>query len=100
MSSIVSAFDKHLTAKQLGEKVTWKTRGPDYERQLYNSSFSLFVVKILAIWRDALKNAEGYEMETDKLLLTTLYKLIGQTRDIVSGVRWILLGCNSRFGID
>ena len=104
MSSIVSAFDKHLTAKQLGEKGhvenAWAV---DYEQQVVQFFFQLVRSKDTSDLEGRLeKMLRGMRWETDKLLLTTLYKLIGQTRDIVSGkgemdLTWMQLEVWSRF---
>ena len=80
MSSIVSAFDKHLTAKQLGEKGhvenAWAV---DYEQQVVQFFFQLVRSKDTSDLEGRLeKMLMGMRWETDKLLLT-LYKLIGQT---------------------
>ena len=104
MSSIVSAFDKHLTAKQIGEKGhvenSWAV---DYEQQVVQFFFQLVRSKDTSDLEGRLeKMLRGMRWETHRLLLTTLYKLIGQTRDIVAGkgemdLTWMQVEVWSRF---
>ena len=106
MSSIVSAFDKKLPAKQLGEKGhvehSWSA---DYEQRVVQFFFQLVRSKDTSDLEKKLFNMlSNMRWETHRQLLTTLYKLIGQTRDIVGGkgemdLTWMQLEVWSRFSL-
>ena len=104
MSSIVSAFDKHLTAKQIGEKGhvenSWAV---DYEQQVVQFFFQLVRSKDTSDLQNQLNYLLSHlRWSKDESRLLILYKLIGQTRDIVSGkgecdLTWMQLEVWSRF---
>jgi len=106
MSSIVSAFDKKLSAKQIGEKGhvehSWSA---DLEQKIVQFFFQLVRTKDTSDLDSKLFNMlSNMRWETHSVLLTTLYKLIGQTRDIVGGkgemdLTWMQLEVWSRFSL-
>jgi hypothetical protein len=107
MSSIVSAFDKHLSSKQIGEnghvEHSWST---DYKRQITQFFFQLVRSKDTSNLEKKLVNMlANMRWETHKTELTTLYKLIAQTRDIIDGkgemdLTWMQLEVWSRFSVE
>lgn len=107
MSSIVSAFDKHLSSKQIGEnghvEHSWST---DYKRQITQFFFQLVRTKDTSNLEKKLVNMlANMRWETHKTELTTLYKLIAQTRDIIDGkgemdLTWMQLEVWSRFSVE
>jgi len=104
MSSIVSAFDKHLQPKQLGEKghveFTWSVEPDQLITQLF---FQLVRSKDTSDLQNQLNYLLSHlRWSNDESQLLILYKLIGQTRDIVSGkgecdLTWMQLEVWSRF---
>ena len=106
MSSIVSAFDKKLPAKQLGEKGhvehSWSV---DPEQKVVQFFFQLVRSKDTSDLEKTLYSMlSNMRWETHREVLTTLYKLIGQTRDIVGGkgemdLTWMQLEVWSRFSM-
>jgi hypothetical protein len=107
MSSIVSAFDKNLSAKQLGEKghVEHSWSG-DYQQQITQFFFQLVRSTDTSDLENRLVNMlTNMNWEDNAPELTTLYKLIGQTRDIIDGkgemdLTWMQLEVWSRFSIE
>jgi hypothetical protein len=107
MSSIVSAFDKHLSTKQLGEnghvEHGWST---DYKQQITQFFFQLVRAKDTSNLEKKLVNMlTNMRWETHETELTTLYKLIAQTRDIIDGkgemdLTWMQLEVWSRFSVE
>ena len=106
MSSIVSAFDRKLSAKQLGEKGhvehSWSA---DYQQKVVQFFFQLVRSKDTRDLERKLNTMlSNMRWETHRELLVTLYKLIGQTRDIVGGkgemdLTWMQLEVWSRFSL-
>ena len=104
MSSIVSAFDTKLSAKQIGEnghvEHSWSA---DVDQEIVQFFFQLVRSKDTSDLSKRLFNMlSNMNWRVHKLQLTTLYKLIGQTRDIVSGkgemdLTWMQLEVWSRF---
>lgn len=107
MSSIVSAFDKNLSAKQIGEKghVEHSWSG-NYQQQITQFFFQLVRAKDTSDLENRLANMlTNMTWEKDSPELITLYKLIGQTRDIIDGkgemdLTWMQLEVWSRFSVD
>jgi len=107
MSSIVSAFDKHLSAKQIGGnghvEHSWSS---DYKQQITQFFFQLVRAKDTSDLEKKLFNMlDNMQWKTHSLELTTLYKLIGQTRDIIDGkgemdLTWMQLEVWSRFSVE
>ena len=106
MSSIVSALDKKLPAKQLGEKGhvehSWSV---DPEQKVVQFFFQLVRSKDTSdLEKTLFSMLSNMRWETHREVLTTLYKLIGQTRDIVGGkgemdLTWMQLEVWSRFSM-
>ena len=104
MSSIVSAFDKHLQPKQLGEKghveFTWSVEPDQLITQFF---FQLVRTKDTSDLRNQLNYLLGHlRWTTNESQLLVLYKLIAQTRDIVGGkgecdLTWMQLEVWSRY---
>lgn len=107
MSSIVSAFDKNLSAKQIGEKghVEHSWSG-NYQQQITQFFFQLVRAKDTSDLENRLANMlTNMTWENNAPELTTLYKLIGQTRDIIDGkgemdLTWMQLEVWSRFSVE
>ena len=107
MSSIVSAFDKNLSAKQIGEKghVEHSWSG-NYQQQITQFFFQLVRAKDTSDLENRLANMlTNMTWENNAAELTTLYKLIGQTRDIIDGkgemdLTWMQLEVWSRFSVE
>ena len=107
MSSIVSTFKPHLSSKQIGEnghvEHSWST---DYKRQITQFFFQLVRSKDTSNLEKKLVNMlANMRWETHKTELTTLYKLIAQTRDIIDGkgemdLTWMQLEVWSRFSVE
>jgi hypothetical protein len=107
MSSIVSAFDTKLSAKQIGEnghvEHSWSA---DVDQEIVQFFFQLVRSKDTSDLSKRLYNMlNSMNWREHRIQLTTLYKLIGQTRDIVSGkgemdLTWMQLEVWSRFSID
>lgn len=107
MSSIVSAFDTKLSAKQIGEnghvEHSWSA---DADQEIVQFFFQLVRSKDTSDLSKRLYNMlNSMNWRDHRIQLTTLYKLIGQTRDIVSGkgemdLTWMQLEVWSRFSID
>ena len=107
MSSIVSAFDTKLSAKQIGEnghvEHSWSA---DVDQEIVQFFFQLVRSKDTSDLSKRLYNMlNNMNWRDHRIQLTTLYKLIGQTRDIVSGkgemdLTWMQLEVWSRFSID
>lgn len=107
MSSIVSAFDTKLSAKQIGEnghvEHSWSA---DVDQEIVQFFFQLVRSKDTSDLSKRLYNMlNSMNWRDHRIQLTTLYKLIGQTRDIVSGkgemdLTWMQLEVWSRFSID
>ena len=107
MSSIVSAFDTKLSAKQIGEnghvEHSWSA---DVDQEIVQFFFQLVRSKDTSDLSKRLYNMlSNMNWSDHRIQLTTLYKLIGQTRDIVSGkgemdLTWMQLEVWSRFSVD
>jgi len=107
MSSIVSAFDKQLSAKQIGEnghvEHSWSA---DVDQEIVQFFFQLVRTKDTSDLEKRLHAMLcSMNWANNKQQLTTLYKLIGQTRDIVSGkgemdLTWMQLEVWSRFSVE
>jgi hypothetical protein len=107
MSSIVTAFDKQLSAKQIGEnghvEHSWSA---DVDQEIVQFFFQLVRSKDTSDLRNRLFNMlSNMNWRDHRTQLTTLYKLIGQTRDIVSGkgemdLTWMQLEVWSRFCLE
>ena len=107
MNSIDSSFYKHISAKQIGEKGhvehSWSV---DYKQQITQFFFQLVRSKDTSDLETKLVNMlNNMKWETHETELTTLYKLIGQTRDIIGGkgemeLTWMQLEVWSRFSIE
>jgi hypothetical protein len=87
MSSIISALDSGMENKRLGEKghveYDWGEKNEDLITQFFFQMVrTRDTSKLESILHHLLKKLKW---ENDDVLLTTLYKLIGQTRDIVKG---------------
>ena len=104
MSSIVSAFDKHLQPKQLCEKghveFSWSVEPDQLITQFF---FQLVRSKDTSDLQNQLGYLLGHlRWSNNESQLLILYKLIGQTRDIVGGkgecdLTWMQLEVWSRF---
>tara|TARA_B110000971_G_C20022408_1_gene507013 strand:+ start:988 stop:2772 length:1785 start_codon:yes stop_codon:yes gene_type:complete len=107
MSSILTAFDKHISTKKLGEnghiEHNWSA---DYKQQITQFFFQLVRTKDTSDLEKKLVNMlTNMRWETHTTELTILYKLIGQTRDIIDGkgemdLTWMQLEVWSRFSIE
>ena len=87
MSSIISALDSGMENKRLGEKghveYDWSGKNEELITQFF---FQLVRTKDTSDLENILHHLlKKLSWENDSLLLSTLYKLIGQTRDIVKG---------------
>ena len=107
MSSIVSAFDKRLSTKQIGEnghvEHSWSV---DYKQQITQFFFQLVRAKDTSdLEKKLVTMLTKMNWETHSEELVTLYKLIAQTRDIIEGkgemdLTWMQLEVWSRFSIE
>ena len=87
MDSFISAFDNHMKGKQFGENLhaehAWSKKSNELITQFF---FQLVRTKDTKDLEQQLKSLlQRLTWQKDREELTTLYKLIGQTRDIVAG---------------